>query len=125
MTDDIHQSGKKTGLDHFIHAFGWSVAGLKATWQHEAAFRQDLLLALILMPLGAYLGTNGVEKALLMGSVWLVLIVEILNTSIESVVNRIGLEHHELSGRAKDQGSAAVMLSLILVAIIWISVLFG
>lgn len=115
----------KSGLDHFIHAFGWSIAGLKATYQHEAAFRQELLLVLLLIPLGWYLGDSGIERALLIGSAWLVLIVEILNTAIESVVNRISTEHHELSGRAKDQGSAAVMLSLILVGIVWIAVLFG
>ncbi len=121
----IENQSNKTGLDHFIHAFGWSLAGFNATFRHEAAFRQEVFLACILLPLGWYLGDSGVEKALLLGSVWLVLLVEVLNSAIESVVNRVGLEQHPLSGQAKDQGSAAVMLSLILVAIVWISVLFG
>ncbi len=101
----------------------FSIQGLRATCQKEEAFRVELLSAVVLLPLGLYLGDTSVEKILLAGSVLLVLIVEILNSAIESVVDRFGSEQHELSGRAKDQGSAAVFLSLLLVLLVWIVVL--
>ncbi len=101
----------------------FSLQGLRATFQKEEAFRVELLSAIVLLPLGLYLGETSVEKVLLAGSVLLVLIVEILNSAIESVVDRFGSEQHELSGRAKDQGSAAVFLSLLLVLLVWIVVL--
>lgn len=116
---------RKRGLDHLIHATQWSAAGFAATFRHEAAFRQELFLFALLAPLGWWLGDDGIERALLIGSLWIVLIVEMLNTALESAINRIGLEHHELSGRAKDQGSAAVTLSLILVGIVWACVLLS
>lgn len=99
--------------------------GLRGAFRSEAAFRQELALAVVFVPLGAWLGDGGVEKALLVGSVLLVLIVELLNTGIESVVDRIGLERHDLSGLAKDVGSAAVLLALLLWATVWGFVLFG
>ena len=106
-----------------VNSFGYSLQGLRATFNEEEAFRVEAILALLLIPLGLYLGETGVEKLLLSGSVILVLIVEILNSAIESVVDRFGAEQHELSGRAKDQGSAAVLLSLLFVLLVW-SVIF-
>lgn len=93
--------------------------GLRATFKEEEAFRVEVLLAFFLLPLGLYLGETGVEKVLLTGSIMLVLLVEILNSAIESVVDRYGADQHELAGRAKDQGSAAVLLSLIIVFVVW------
>lgn len=116
---------RKRGLDHLVHATRWSLQGFQATFRHEAAFRQELFLFVLLAPLGWWLGESGIERALLIGSLWVVLIVEMLNTALESAINRIGTEHHELSGRAKDQGSAAVTLSLILVGIVWACVLLS
>jgi len=113
-----------TGLTRIINAFAWSMAGLKATLKHEKAFQQELGLCLILAPLALWLGKTGSEKALLLGSLFLVLIVEILNSAIEAVVDRFGGEHHPLSERAKDMGSAAVFLSLANVALVWFLTLF-
>lgn len=118
--------GKKsgTGLTRLRNAFAWSMAGLAAALKHEKAFQQELGLCLILAPLGFWLGQTGVEKALLLGSLSLVLTVEIINSAIEAVVDRFGGEIHPLSGRAKDLGSAAVFLSLANVALVWVLVLF-
>ena len=102
-----------------IKSCGYSLQGLSATLKEEEAFRVEVLLALFLIPLGMYLGETGVEKVLLTGSVLLVLLVEILNSAIESVVDRLGTEQHELAGRAKDQGSAAVFLALLMVLVVW------
>ena len=108
-----------------IKAAQFSRQGLRAAYQHEEAFRQEIWLAIVLIPLGIYLGENGVEKALLVASVLLLPIVEILNSSIEAAVDRIGQEKHELSGRAKDMGSAAVALALLLLIMVWCLVLVG
>ncbi len=108
-----------TGITRIINAFGYSMRGIKAAYQHEAAFRQELALFIILAPAVFWLGNSGLEYAVLMGSLFLVLIVEILNSAIEAVVDRFGEELHELAGRAKDMGSAAVMFSLLNVLIIW------
>ncbi len=116
-------SGNK-GLTRIVKATQYSWQGLCATYRHEEAFRQETWLCLVLIPLGLYLGDDGVEKALLMASVMLILIVELLNSAIEAVVDRFGGEMHELSGRAKDMGSAAVALSIGLLALVWILVLF-
>lgn len=102
-----------------VRSCGYSLQGLRATFREEEAFRVEVILALLLIPLGWYLGDTAVEKVLLSGSILLVLIVEIVNSAIESVVDRFGSEQHELSGRAKDQGSAAVFLSLLLVLLVW------
>lgn len=102
-----------------VRTCGYSLQGLRETFREEEAFRVEVLLAFFLLPLGLYLGETGVEKVLLVGSVLLVLLVEILNSAIESVVDRYGAEQHELSGRAKDQGSAAVFLSLVIVIMVW------
>ena len=108
-----------TGFTRIIKAAGYSWAGLKAAFKHEAAFRQELALCLVMIPLGVWLGQTGVERALLIGSLLLVLIVELLNSAIEAVVDRFGGEQHELSGRAKDIGSAAVFIALLNVVIVW------
>jgi diacylglycerol kinase (ATP) len=112
-----------TGLKRIINATGYSWLGLKAAYRHESAFRQEVWLALILVPLGCYLGDSWSDKAALTVSVLFVLIVELLNSSIEAVVDRVGDETHELSGRAKDMGSAAVFIALIITAIVWAAVL--
>jgi len=108
-----------------IAAAGYSVAGLKAAFKNEAAFRQELALLLILAPLALWLGDNGVERALLIGSLLLVLIVELVNSAIEAVVDRFGGEQHELSGRAKDIASGAVFIALINVFVVWLLVMVG
>lgn len=110
---------KQTGLRHLVCAAGYSIKGLKAAWCHESAFRQELLLLAVLTPVAFWLGRTPVETALLLGCLLLVLLVELLNSAIEAVVDRVGEAPHELSGRAKDLGSAAVMLSLVLAALIW------
>jgi diacylglycerol kinase (ATP) len=115
----------ESGLKRILSAAGYSAKGLRSCWRNEAAFRQEVLASMVMIPLGLWLGETGLEKAVLIGVLLLVLIVEVLNSSIEAVVDRIGHEHHELSGLAKDQGSAAVMLSLLSVAIVWSLVLFG
>jgi len=112
-------SGAK-GLDRIIKATGYSWLGLKASYKNEAAFRQELFLSVILIPLAFWLGETAIEIALMLASVFLVLLVEILNSAIESVVDRFGGEHHVLSGQAKDMGSAAVMIALINLVVVWL-----
>ncbi len=114
-----------TGFTRIIKASQYSWQGLRAAYKHEAAFRQEIWASLILIPLGFWLGQSGVEKALLIGTVLLLPLVEILNSSIEAVVDRIGEEHHELAGRAKDMGSAAVAIAIVLLIVVWILVLAG
>ncbi len=111
------------GVKRIINACFFSVAGFKAVWRHEEAFRQEVLLLVVSTPLALWLGGTVIEKLLLVGSVVLVLLVELLNSAVEAVVDRVGLERHELSGRAKDIGSAAVMLSLVWAAITWACIL--
>ncbi|ATJ81286.1 diacylglycerol kinase [Halomonas beimenensis] len=108
-----------TGYRHLVHATRYSLKGFGAAFRNESAFRQELGVCVVLLPLAVWLGREPVEWILLVGSCLLVLIVELLNSAIESVVDRIGPERHELSGRAKDIGSAAVMLSLCLAGLTW------
>ncbi|HWU34810.1 MAG TPA: diacylglycerol kinase [Methylovorus sp.] len=115
----------KTGLRRLINAFGYSMAGLKAAYTNEDAFRQEVLMTIILVPLALYLGDSGVAKAAMIASVLLVVIVELLNSSIEATVDRISLENHMLAKRAKDIGSAAVLISLINLAVVWLLILLG
>ena len=110
-------------LGRLVRAFSYSFKGLKAAFINETAFRQEVILSIILIPLGFWLGENGVERALLVGTILLVMIVELINSGIEAVVDRISGEHHELSGRAKDVGSAAVLITLINVVVVWLLVL--
>lgn len=112
-----------TGLRRLVNATRYSFDGLVAAARHEDAFRQELLLAAVLVPLGLWLGASGVERALLVGSVLLVLVVELLNSAVEAAVDRVSLDDHRLAKRAKDFGSAAVMLALADVAIVWLLVL--
>jgi diacylglycerol kinase (ATP) len=113
-----------TGIKRIVLAAGYSAKGLRATYIHEAAFRQEVLLAAILIPLACWLEVAAIERVLMIAAVVLVLIVELLNSAIEAVVDRIGPEQHELSGRAKDIGSAAVLVSLLLTVYIWAAVLW-
>jgi len=113
----------KTGLQRLINATRYSVEGLAAAARHEDAFRQELVLAAVLLPLGLGLGDGGVERALLVGSVLLVLVVELLNSAVEATVDRVSLEDHRLAKRAKDIGSAAVMMSLVTLCAVWLLVL--
>ena len=113
----------KTGLVRIINAAGYSLKGLSFAWKNEAAFRQESLLVLVLVPLAFWIGGDAVQTALLIGSCLLVLIVELLNTGIEAVVDRIGDEYHILAGSAKDLGSAAVLISLIQVLVVWALIL--
>jgi len=115
----------KRGLRRLINALGYSRDGIAAAWRNEAAFRQEILLAAIALPLAFYLGKTGVERALMIGSVILILIVEILNSAVEAVVDKASPEKSELAKRAKDMGSAAVLLSLINAAAVWACLLWG
>jgi diacylglycerol kinase (ATP) len=116
---------KPRGVTRVVRALGSSIKGLVGAFRDEAAFRQELALALIVIPLGLWLGRNGVERALLIGPVVLILIVELINSAIEATVDRIGLERHVLAGLAKDIGSAAVFMSFILLGTVWLLVLLG
>lgn len=113
----------KTGIRRIIDATGYSIKGLKAAWLNEAAFRQELFLTVILSFVALILPVTHIERILMISSVLLVVIVELLNSAVEAVVDRIGSEHHELSGRAKDIGSAAVFVALALALFVWVSVL--
>ena len=106
-------------MRRIIRAARFSLQGIQHAWRYEAAFRQEVAIAAILTPVGLWLGTTPLERALLVGSLVGILIVELLNSAIESAIDRHGDEHHELSGRAKDLGSAAVMLSLVLAGLLW------
>ena len=114
----------RTGWRRMAHAFGYSLAGLRAGW-NETAFRQEAIASLVMLPAAWWVGTTWVEVAMLVGSVLLVMMVELLNTGIESAIDRIGPEWHDLSKRAKDMGSAAVLLSLLLCAGTWAGALWA
>ncbi len=113
------------GIKHIFDAFGYSLKGLKAAITYEEAFRLELIAVVIMLPLAFVLGRSPREYAMLIGCLLLVLIVELINSAIEAIVDRVSIEHHELSGRAKDIGSAAVMLTLINVAVIWGFILYS
>lgn len=108
-----------TGIRRIFRATKFSAQGFRAAWQHEAAFRQELVLVVLMTPLALWLGGSIVEKALLIAVLLLVLIVELFNSAIEAAIDRHGDEHHELSGRAKDMGSAAVFVVLVIVVVVW------
>ncbi len=108
-----------TDAERIRRAFGYSLKGLRAAYKKESAFRQELILALVLVPLGLWLGNNAVERTLLIGSVLLVLIVELLNSAVEATVDRGGKDWNKLAGRAKDMGSAAVLVALLLLVATW------
>lgn len=114
----------RTGLDRLVHAFGYSLSGLTKAYQGESAFRQEVWLTVVASPLAFWLGRSWVEVALLLGSLGLVMVVELLNSAVEAVVDRVSFEMHELSARAKDIGSAAVFVALVLAGGIWASALW-
>jgi len=115
----------KTGLKRVWNALHYSLDGFKAAYKHEDAFRQEVRMAIVMVPLGFYLGKTGVERALLVASVLLVMVIELLNSAVEATVDRISLENHSLAKRAKDIGSAAVLASLVMLAVVWGLVLLG
>jgi diacylglycerol kinase (ATP) len=112
-------NANNTGLRRLVNATFFSLAGLRAAWRNEAAFRQECALAAVLTPAAFWVGQTAVERSLLIGTCWLVLVVELLNSAVEAVVDRVGTDHHKLSGRAKDLGSAAVFVSLALTTLVW------
>jgi diacylglycerol kinase (ATP) len=114
---------KPIGFKRLVRAFGYSFQGFRHAWREEAAFRQELGLSVVVIPLGALLGRSGVERALLVSPMLLILVVEILNSAVEAVVDRSGTERHPLAGMAKDMGSAAVMLTFILLGTVWLLIL--
>lgn len=116
---------KPRGVTRVLRALGASLRGLAGAFRDEAAFRQELAFAAVVIPLGLWLGHSGVERALLVGPVLLILIVELLNSAIEATVDRIGFERHALAGLAKDIGSAAVLMSFVLLTAVWLLVLLG
>jgi diacylglycerol kinase (ATP) len=118
-----HPHKGATGVRRLVNAARNSLEGLAAAVRHEAAFRQELLLVALLVPLGLWLGEDGISRALLVGSLLLLLVVELLNSAIEAVVDRVSLEHHDLAKRAKDYGSAAVMIALAATALVWLLLL--
>ncbi|MCA1938996.1 MAG: diacylglycerol kinase [Dechloromonas sp.] len=123
MSDYKEFKGKQ-GLVRLLNALGYSRDGLCAAWKNEAAFREETLLAIVAIPLAIFLGETGVDRALMIGSILLILIVEILNSGLEAVVDKASPEKHELAKRAKDMGSAAVLLSLVNAATVWACVLW-
>lgn len=114
---------KPTGLTRVIRAFGYSYQGFRHAWREEAAFRQEAFLAAGVIPLGLYLGRSGVERTLLVCPMLFILVIEILNSAVEAVVDRSGTERHPLAGMAKDMGSAAVLLSFVILGTVWLLVL--
>lgn len=115
----------KTGIRRLLNAFGYSMDGFKAAYQHEDAFRQEVWLALVLIPLALMIESYSVHRVLMIGSVLLVMIVELLNSAVEAVVDRVSIERHALAKRAKDIGSAAVLLALINLVMVWSLILFA
>ncbi len=125
--NSAHESPFKgtTGLRRIWNAFKYSLAGLRAAYRHEDAFRQECLLTAILIPIALFLPVSGPNKALLIACVLLVLVVELMNSAVEAVVDRVSLERHRLAKRAKDIGSAAVLISLLNLTVVWVLVIFG
>ena len=121
MADETGHLPRRPG--RVLKAAQWSLQGLHAAWRHESSFRLEVYLFVVLAPLALWLGDNGLERALLVGSMLLVLSAELLNSAIEAVIERYGPEHHELAGRAKDMGSAAVFVLMLNVALTWALVL--
>jgi diacylglycerol kinase (ATP) len=119
----MNDRNKPTGFTRLLRAFGYSFQGFRQVWREEAAFRQEVGLALLVIPGGLYLGRSGVERAMLVSPMLMILVVEILNSAVEAVVDRSGTERHPLAGMAKDMGSAAVMLSFALLGTVWLLIL--
>ncbi|WP_457551589.1 diacylglycerol kinase [Desulfobacula sp.] len=115
---------KSTGLTRLFNATVYSLEGFKSAWRTEAAFRQELCVLAVAIPLGIWLGHNGMERALLISSVMMVLVIELLNSALEAVVDRVGPDFHPLAKRTKDYGSAAVLTSILIAMIIWAAIIF-
>ena len=113
----------QTGFRRLVNATGYSLSGLKSAWSNEASFRQETIIVIFLIPLGIWLGQNAVERSLLISTCLIVIVTELINSAIEAVVDRNGSEYHELSKRAKDLGSAAVLMSIILLIIVWVLII--
>lgn len=124
MGETLISNSKATGLKRFWFATKYSCQGLVATYKNEPAFRYECFAALFLVPLALLLGDSLTERAVLIGAVLFVMLVELINSALEAVVDRIGSDHNELSGRAKDQGSAAVLIALLIALLAWCAVLF-
>lgn len=118
------QPKRTGGIKRLINAAIYSARGIRAAWRNEAAFRQEAVSAIVLTPVALWLGTTMVQRALLVFSILIILMIELLNSAIEAVVDRIGSEYHPLSGQAKNMGSAAVLFSLIAAAVVWIMVIW-
>lgn len=126
MDEELANSRKgRTGLRRIWNALFYSIDGIRAAFRHEDGFRQEALLAVILIPVALLLPVDGIGKAMMIASILLVLVVELLNSAVEATVDRISLERHQLAKRAKDIGSAAVFVSLVNVVVVWVLVLFG
>lgn len=121
----ITERVKPRGLTRLLNAFGNSLRGFVGAFREEAAFRQELALAVVVIPAGLWLGRTGIERALLVAPMLLILIVELLNSAVEAAIDRIGPEHHELSGLAKDIGSAAVFAAFVLLGTVWVLILWA
>jgi diacylglycerol kinase (ATP) len=119
MTD----RNKPTGISRILRSFGYSFQGFRLAWREEAAFRQEIALSVVVIPAGLFFGNSGIERALLIMPMLLILVVEFLNSAVEAVVDRSGTERHPLAGMAKDMGSAAVLLSFILLGTVWLLIL--
>ncbi|MBW2480660.1 MAG: diacylglycerol kinase [Deltaproteobacteria bacterium] len=112
-------------IDHIVNAFRYTFAGFKSAWQNELAFRGEVVVVTVMLPLGIWLGQSAAERALLIVSLLLILITELVNSALEAVVDRIGPQRHELSKRAKDLGSAAAFVSMVAAALVWIIIAYG
>lgn len=118
------QKGQNKGIKRLINAFYYSMAGFRAAWTNEEAFRQEIVVGIFLIPAGLFLGETFTQKAILIGAYFIIPLVELLNTAIEATVDRVGTERHELSGRAKDIGSASVFLSICIASVIWLLIAY-
>ena len=119
------EKGKKKGIKRLANAFYYSIAGFKSAWKNEEAFRQEIIIAIFIIPAGLLIGETFTQKAILVGVYFIIPLVELINSAIEAIVDRVGTEHHELSGRAKDLGSASVFLSICIALITWALIVFG
>ena len=117
-------SGNENLIGHIINAFKYTFAGLASAWKNELAFRGEVVVVTIMLPLGIWLGRSAVERALLIASILLILLTELLNSALEAVVDRIGPQRHELSKRAKDMGSAAAFISMVTAALVWMIIAY-
>ena len=125
MRKNNSMTNSARGINRLIKAFGYSMKGLGAGWRHEEAFRQEVMLTVVMLPCAFWIGRDPLDYAILIGALLIVLITELVNSGIEALTDRIGEERHELSGRAKDLASAAVFLSLVLVVVVWACVAYA